>query len=314
MVGAHRACVPARCLHALRRALRGVLRCVLRGLLAWAPALLAGPAGAQTVVDDAGQQVHLAQPARRIVSLAPGITELLFGMGAGPRVIAVSDFSDTPAAARALPRVARAQGIDLEAIAALKPDLIAVWGTGYPPSLLEALRQLSFPVYVYEPRTLDAIAASIERLGDLTGSTSAPAMAAAYRARLLALRQRYEGRQPVRVFYQIWPNPIMTLSGRHVASQVLELCGARNVFADVLPLVATVDAESVLAARPQVIVTSEPGGVDQGALDIWRRYPHLPAVAHGHLVTLDADEMDRQTTRTLDAAEKLCEVVERARH
>jgi iron complex transport system substrate-binding protein len=99
-----------------------------------------------------------------------------------------------------------------------------------------------------------------------------------------------------------------------VASEILRLCGARNVFADVLPLVATVDVESVLAARPQLIVTSEPGGVDRGALELWRAYRQLPAVANDHLVTLDADQMDRQTTRTLDAAQKLCFEVERARH
>jgi iron complex transport system substrate-binding protein len=293
-----------------------VRRTLQLALLTLAGALpgLAGPASAQAVLDDAQRMVRLARPAGRIVSLAPGITELLFDMGAGDRVVAVSEFSDTPDAARALPKVARAQAIDLEAIAALRPDLIVVWGSGYPPALLEALRQLSFPVYVYEPRTLESIATSIDRLGTLSASQSAPTIAAAFRARLLALRQRYEQRPPVRVFYQIWSNPIMTLSGRHVASEILRLCGARNVFADVLPLVATVDVESVLAARPQLIVTSEPGGVDRGALELWRAYRQLPAVANDHLVTLDADQMDRQTTRTLDAAQKLCFEVERARH
>jgi iron complex transport system substrate-binding protein len=293
-----------------RRAAGGLL--TLLGLTLAAGAAHGGAAAPQ-VVDDAGLAVRLSGPAARIVSLAPGITEMLFDIGAGAQVIAASEYSDTPVAARVLPRVARAQGIDLEAIAALKPDLIVAWGSGYAPALLDALRRLEVPVYVFEPRTLEAIAGSMIRLGILTGAAVAPQRAAQYSARLQSLRARYEQRAPVRVFYQVWAQPIMTLSGRHVASEVLRLCGARNVFADVAPLVATVDAESVIATRPQLIVTSEPGGVDQGALAFWRRYPDLPAVAQGQLYTLDADEMDRQTARVLDAAEKLCADVEQAR-
>jgi iron complex transport system substrate-binding protein len=294
---------------AARRARRAAGAC----LVLLAAGLALAPALALEVVDDSGRTVALAHPAERIVSLAPGLTEILFDIGAGARVVAVSEFSDTPPAARALPRVSRAQGIDLEAIAALHPDLVVVWGTGYPPSLLEALRQLGVPVYVHEARRLEAIAAAVERLGVLTGSTSAAGIAADFRARLAGLRARYAGRPTVRVFYQVWANPVMTLSGRHVASEVLETCGARNVFASLAQLVATVDAEAVLAARPQLIVTGEAGAVDHGALDFWKRYPQIPAVAHGQLVTIDADEMDRQTPRVLDAAQNLCEVVERAR-
>jgi len=277
--------------------------------------MLAAAAGApaHTVTDDSGRTLRLARPAERIVSLSPGITELLFLLGAGDRVVAVSEFSDYPAAARSLPRVARAQGIDLERVAALQPDLIIVWGSGYAPALREALRRLAVPVYVHEPRTLDAIATSIERLGELTGSDRAAAIDADFRSRLAALRQRYALRAPVRVFYQVWANPIMTLSGKHLVSEVMRTCGARNIFDELAPLVATVDIESVIAARPQVIIAAEPGGVDRGALAAWRRYPQLPAVANQHLVTLDADELDRATVRILDAAAAMCEQVDRAR-
>jgi len=291
-----------------------VLAAALVGTLACAGMAAPMPqARAASVIDDAGGTVTLARPAQRIVSLSPGITELLFGLGAGDRVVGVSDYSDTPPAARALPRVSRAQGIDLERIAALAPDLIVAWGSGYSPALLDALRQLGVPVYIHEPRTLESIATSIERLGALAGSDTAAQQAQRFRARLAALRERYAGRAPVRIFYQVWSKPIMTLSGKHVVSEVLRVCGGRNVFEDLAPLVATVDVESVLAARPQVIVSAEPGGVDAGALAPWRRYPQLPAVAAGALVTLDADEIDRATTRILDAAASLCEQVERAR-
>jgi iron complex transport system substrate-binding protein len=271
------------------------------------------PARAVSVADDNASTVSLAHPARRIVSLSPGITELLFGMGAGALVVGVSAYSDFPAAALDLPQVARAQGIDLERIAALNPDLIITWGSGYSPALLDALRRLNVPVYVLEPRSLESIAASIERLGVLSGSAGAPGVAAAFRERLTTLRQHYAHRRAVRVFYQVWNSPIMTLSGGHIASEVMRTCGARNVFEDLAPLVATVDVEAVIAARPEILLTAEPGAVDRGALEGWRRYPQLPAVAAGRLVTLDADKLDRGSTRVLDATEELCGVVEGAR-
>jgi iron complex transport system substrate-binding protein len=299
----------------MRAALRGALPAALCAALAGAaPPCGAQPPGTPSAVDDSGQAVRLARPAARIVSLAPGITELLFDMGAGAQVVAVSEYSDTPPEARALPRVSRAQGIDLEAIAALKPDLVVAWGSGYSPALLESLRRLGSPVYIEEPRRLEDIATSIERLGALAGAPRAAALAGAFRLRLAQLRQRYAARPAVPVFYQVWSSPVMTLGGSHVASEVMQVCGARNVFADLAPLVATVDVESVLAARPLVLASAEPGAIDRGALDLWRRYPQLPAVAQGNFVTLDADQMDRETPRVLDAAQQLCEAVERARH
>ena len=276
--------------------------------------LLAGwGLAAQAVVDDAGRRVEMEHPARRIVSLAPGITELLYFLGAGGRVVAASEFSDYPPAARLLPRVARAQGIDLERIAALQPDLIVAWGSGYSPALLQAVEGLGVATYVYEPRSLEEIATSIERLGALTGSERVQSMSAQFRARIAALRERYAQPTPVRVFYQVWADPLMTLSGRHLVSEVMRTCGARNVFDALGPLVATVDIESVIAARPQLIIAAEPGAIDRGALDAWSRYPQLPAVAQHHLVTLDADELDRASVRILDAAEALCTQVDQAR-
>jgi len=278
-------------------------------LLVLAPCL-----AAQTITDDAGRSLRLAHPAQRIVSLSPGITELLFALGAGERIVATSEFSDYPAAARLLPRVSRAQGIDLEKIASLEPDLVVVWGSGYPPALQQGLQALGLATYVHEPRTLESIASSIERLGALTASASAGTLASDFRARLNALRQRYGQRAPVRVFYQVWGNPIMTLSGQHLVSDVMRTCGARNIFEALSPLVATVDIEAVIAAEPQVIIAAEAGAIDRGALDSWRRYPQLPAVANHHLVTLDADELDRAAVRILHATAELCEQVEQARH
>jgi iron complex transport system substrate-binding protein len=280
-------------------------------------ALLAAPAhaagSAVEAVDDSGATVALARPAERVVSLAPSITEQLFAIGAGERVVGTSDSSDYPAEARRIPRIASAGSVDLERIAALHPDLIVLWGSGYPAATHDMLKRLGVPVYVSEPDSLESIASSLERLGRLTAAPGAAQQARRFRATLEDLRARYARRRPVRAFYQIWPQPLMTLSGRHVVSEALRLCGAHNVFEDLAPLVPTVSPEAVLAADPQIILTGEAGGADRGALDFWKRYPFIAAVAHGQLVTLDSDRIDRPTPRMLQEVQRLCEKVEAAR-
>ncbi len=279
-------------------------------LAATHPAVGAAPI---SVTDDAGAAVTLPQPAARIVSLAPSITEQLFAIGAGDRIVGASAYSDYPPAARTIPVVASADAVDLERIASLRPDLILLWGSGYPPATRDALRRLGVPIYISEPTSFESIAASLERLGRLTGAVDAPDIARQFRSTVQQLREQYASRRSVRTFYQIWRQPLMTLSGRHITSEALALCGARNVFEDLAPLVPTVSAEAVIAADPQIILTAEPAAVDHGALDLWKRYPFVSAVANGQLVTLDSDRIDRPTPRMLLEVARLCAKIEAAR-
>lgn len=277
-------------------------------------AALAAPAAASVSVrDDAGQTITLPQPARRIVSLAPHITEQLFAIGAGDRIVATSEFADYPPQAESIPRVARAHSVDLERVAATRPDLIVVWGSGFPPALIEALKRLGVPVYVNEPGELESIATSLERLGTLTAAPAAVSAAADFRARIGALRARYAARPPVAVFYQIWSQPLMTLGGRHVLSDAIRVCGGRNVFEHLTPIAPQVSIEAVVAAAPQIIFTAEPGARPSGALELWRRFPHLPAVHHGRLFTLDADKINRHTPRIAAEIAVMCERIDTAR-
>jgi len=276
----------------------------------------AAPA-AISVVDDAGRTVTLAAPARRIVALAPHITEQLFAIGAGDRVVGTTEYADHPPPARRILRVARAHSVDLERVAALQPDLIIIWGSGFPPAISEALRRLQVPLYVNEPGALESIATSMERLGRLTAgaaSTSdAARAAAAFRERIAALRERYAQRAPVRVFYQIWQQPLMTLSGRHVLSEAIRICGGRNVFETLTPIAPQVSAEAVIAADPQLIATAEPGAKSSGALDGWRRFPSLSAVRLNQLVFLDADKLNRHAPRMAEEIGTLCERIDASR-
>lgn len=265
------------------------------------------------VVDDAGTAIALDQPAQRIVSLAPHLTEQLFAIGAGDRIVATTEFADYPEQARSLPRAARAHSVDLERVAAVRPDLIVIWGSGFPPATLAALRRLGVPVYVDEPSSLDGIAESMLRLGRLTAAPRAGAAAAEFRRAVATLRERYAGRREVSVFYQVWRQPLMTLGGRHVLSEALRVCAARNIFERLAPIAPQVSVEAVLAADPQMIVTAEPGGVDRGALDDWRRFAAQRAVAGGHLVTVDADRINRHSPRLADELAVLCERIDAVR-
>ncbi len=283
-------------------------------MLALAALFAAGIARADLrAIDDAGVEIVLTRPAQRIVSLAPHLTEQLFAIGAGNRVVATTDFADYPAQARALPRVARAHSVDLERVAAARPDLIVIWGSGFPPATLAALRRLDVPLYVDEPTSLDGIAASMLRLGRLTAAPGAADSAASFRAAISRLRDRYASRREVSVFYQVWPQPLMTLGGRHVLSEGLRVCGARNVFESLAPIAPQVSMEAVLAADPEMIVTAEPGGIDRGALSVWKPFAQQRAVAAGHLVTIDADRINRHTPRLADELAVLCEGIDEVR-
>jgi iron complex transport system substrate-binding protein len=264
------------------------------------------------VIDDSGATIVLPRPAHRIVSLAPHLTEQLFAVGAGERIVGTTEFADWPAAARRIARVGRAHSVDLERVAALRPDLILIWGSGFPPATQQALRRLGVPLFVSEPGALDSIATSLERLGTLAGGEGAGA-AAAFRARIAALRAQYAQRPPVRVFYQVWSQPLMTLSGKHVISEGLRVCGARNVFEDQQPIAPQVALEAVIAADPDAIVTAEAGGAPSPAFAAWRKQGALRAVRNDALITLDADQINRHGPRLADELGRLCAALDRVR-
>ena len=280
--------------------------------------VLAGPGGAAGnsvwVVDDAGREVRLAAPAKRIVSLAPHLTELLFAADAGERLVGVSEHSSYPPEARRLPRVGGGAGLDLEAIIALQPDLVVAWQSGNSAGQLAQLERFGLVLFYSEPGQIDDVATTLERLGVLAGTATRGSEAAqAYRDGVARLAQRFSGREPVTVFYQIWERPLMTISGAHMISAWLRLCGGANVFAGLPDLATTVSLEAVLAADPQVIIAGRYPGKSGDWQRPWRAWPELRAVAGDHLYTVPAEMMERHTPRALVAAEELCEYIERAR-
>ncbi len=266
------------------------------------------------VTDDAGRAVRLDEPAQRVVSLAPHATELLFAVGAGERIVGAVDHSDYPPEAKKIPRVGGYDGVDIERIVSMNPDLVVAWGSGNGDATIQRLKALDLTVFVNEPRSLSDIAHSLERLGALTGNdTQGTEAADALRGRRTQLHERYAKRPTVTVFYEVWHDPLMTVSDKHLISEIIRLCGGRNVFADLGSRVPTIDTEAVLGAEPEAIIASGMGSERPEWLDAWRDWQDLPAVQRGNLFHIPPSQTQRAGPRLLDGAERLCEQLETAR-
>ena len=266
------------------------------------------------VRDDYGNEIGLQKPASRIVSLAPHLTELLYDAGAGAKLVGADEYSDYPEAAKALPRVGSSAAINIESVLALKPDLVVAWPSAGTERAIERLAALGLPVFRSEPRDLDDIATTLERLGQLAGTSGQASKAAnAFRARAEALRRRYSSRPPVRVFYEIWDRPLQTVNGQHVISKVLRLCGGENVFGSLALLAPEIDPEAVLRLNPEVILGSGSDGTRPKWLERWRAFPGLQAAAKGQIYTVPPDLIQRHTPRLLDGAERVCRLLEGVR-
>ena len=278
-------------------------------------ALACLPAAAEIVVTDVGgTRVRLAAPAKRIVSLAPHITELVFAAGAGERMVGNVEYGDFPPAAAKLAKVGGYSRLDLEAIVALKPDLVLGWQSGNLPAAVARMRALGFTVHLSQSNRIEDIAGELEQIGKLAGTEAAAGAAAtAFRQRYARLAARYSQRPPVDVFYQIWKQPLMTVNGQQIISDAIRLCGGRNVFAALPILAPTVTVEAVIAANPEVIVASGMGESRPEWLDDWRRWTTLAAVARDKLYFVPPELIQRHTPRILDGAEKLCAHLETAR-
>jgi iron complex transport system substrate-binding protein len=169
-------------------------------------------------------------------------------------------------------------------------------------------------VFEIEPRVLEDIPALFVRMGRLVGhEQEATARAEDFNRRLKALRETEQGKPVVRVFYQIWDEPLMTLNDRHIVGDVIKLCGGVNVFGTAAPLVPYVSIEAVLQTDPEVIIAS---GSDEGRpawMDMWKAWPAIAAVRRGHVFVIPPDLMQRHSARILDGAEQLCAFLDKAR-
>ena len=283
--------------------------------LALAGLLGAVTAGAEPLrlVDDAGHELVLPRPARRIVSLAPHLTELVYAAGAGDRLVAVGKFSDFPPEARAKPVISDAFTVNYEALTQLEPDLVLVWGSGTPDRTKAKLRSLGVPVDEIEIRSVDGLVETLRGIGRLAGTeAAAQARAKAIVDDWAALKAAYAGRRPVRVFYQLWDAPLMTLGNQHLIASAITACGGQNVFGDLPTLTATVSWEAAVQRDPQLVVTAGSPG-EAARPGRWRQFPQVSATRHGEFANLEGDLIARSGPRFVDGARQLCMAIDRAR-
>ena len=257
-----------------------------------------------TVVDDSKTMVVLAEPARRIVSLSPHLTELLFSLGVGDRIKATVDFSDYPEDALKIPRLGNAFSVSVEAVIEKSPDLILAWMTGGNQRTFEQLRSLGYPVFVNEASTLGGIAAAVQQLGTLVGKPERGLeLAKKFRIDLQKLRQSRSGLGSPKVFFQISDAQLYTVNSQHLIGQAIDVCGAENIFSDVEFFVPMVSYESVVERNPDVLVVSSPyPGYKSAWNDRWKDLGWGDRVR-----AIDASLITRPSLRMLEGIKMLCE-------
>jgi len=262
-------------------------------------------AQAVTSADSRGVEVRLPQPAERIITLTPHLTELVFAAGAGAHLAGVARYSDYPPQARRLPVVSDAAQFDIERMLLLKPDLVLAWQGGTPPETVARLERIGLPVFVSGTARLEDIARSISAIAVLAGTQSASAARlVVFNSRLQALRGRRNQGPPVRVFYEIWPRPLMTISNAHIISEIIDLCGGVNIFGALPVLTPEVSREALLAARPEIALG---GSSAETGLQFAARWAALPPPLNAvPAFQIPPDLIQRPTPRLLDGAQQVC--------
>jgi len=245
-------------------------------------------------------------PAPRIISLSPHATELIYSAGAGNQLVGVARFSDYPAAARSIPVIADALHLNREQVLLLQPDIAVVWPAGNAAKDIEWLRQQGIQIYASNPASLQQIIDDIIAIGEMAGSeTTARQNAAQLKQRLQALQNNIP-QSKFRLFFQLWQKPLMTVGATSSLQQIFQLCGYRNIFADVERSAFSVDMETVFARKPQLIVASITAAQENDIQAYWSHFPSIPAVASEQIFFINPDITQRPTARQFDAAEQLC--------
>lgn len=266
------------------------------------------------VIDDIGRLVELEKPAKRIVSLAPHITENLYASGAGDLIVGVVSYSDYPEEALDINEVGGYNNFNIELIISLQPDLIVAWKEGNQKQQVDRLIQLGLNVYITAPLEIEDIAKNMKDYGLLTAnSTVANNASNLFLNRLQTLTERNRNLKSVSVFYQTWNHPLITVNDEQMIGKVINLCGGQNVFAELTSFTPQVSIEAVLGKNPQVIITSGHGESRPEWLDAWRKWPSLIAVQQNNLFFVPPNIIQRHTPRLLDGAEKICEQLQTVR-
>jgi vitamin B12 transport system substrate-binding protein len=241
----------------------------------------------------------------RVVSLAPSLSEIVVELKSADLLVGVLDAGERPAELKDLPSVGRYGQLDMERLLSLNPDLLLLWPGSVGPAQREQLKRLNIPTYVAEPHNLEQLIAQIDEIATQLGRPERGAsLTTDLRQRLAELRQRYHRDRPLRVFYQVWDRPLYTVGGGQIISDALDVCGARNVFAELTLPAPQVSVEAVLQRNPEVILAG-----DQAQLDAWKSWPQVTAVAKGQLLLVTDKGLERPSGQMIEATAKLCHLI-----
>ena len=248
----------------------------------------------------------------RIVTLSPHLAELVFAIGAGDLLVGVSAYTDYPEAAADLPVIGDAFNLDQEQLTILEPDLLLAWDSGTPAHVGDELRARGYRVEFVSTTGLYDVSAALKQIGELTGHEDTAASAASdYEDGLKVLAEERHDPDPVRVFYQVDARPLYTINGDHYLSQLIEICGGTNIFADLSGLAPLISVESVLQRDPEILLASTDAGTQ--AFDEWQRWSEMAAIGYGNQFLMPANEIGRATPRLLIGAKALCDALEQGR-
>lgn len=294
----------------------GCLRVVL-AVFAGSIVLTAGGARASfspvCVQDDTHQSVCISSVVERVVSLAPHTTELVAYAGGFDRLVGVDSASNYPDSVQSLAHVGDSQRVDMERLLSLQPDLVVVWGSGVSPGTLKLIKEQGIPVFVSEPLSIQAVADNMIALGRLLGQIDPESRAKAWLKQFEQLKADYGRRESVKVFYQIWESPLMTIGGQHLIDDVIQLCGGVNVFESLDVLAPVVSLESVIAGNPDLIVTSGNPDRAMASLSHWAEWKQLAAVQNKHYAIMPSDVLVRNGPRLIEGARAMCTAIDRVR-
>ncbi|HEM8292023.1 MULTISPECIES: vitamin B12 ABC transporter substrate-binding protein BtuF [Providencia] len=245
----------------------------------------------------------LSEPKQRVVSLSPANTELAYAAGLGDNLIAVSAYSDYPEQAKKLEQVSDWQGVNVERIIALKPDLILAWRGGNPQRPLDQLASFGIPIIYFDPQTIDGV---IDAVNELSQYSPKPELAqqniSAMRAKLTPYRnQKKSDLKTKKIFIQLGTQPLFSTGKHTLQNDVVTFCGGENIFANSAVQWPQISREQVLTRNPDVIVMT--GSIEQEKVvrNFWQSQLDVP------IIRLNEDWFHRAGPRIIDATEQLCE-------
>jgi len=261
----------------------------------------------RNITDGLARSVAVSIEPRRIVSLAPSITETLYALGLADRVVGVTSYCDFPPEARSKEKVGDTIHPDLERIIALKPDLVLVSTSSQLESLTGRLDQLGIPVYVSNPRTVKQVVESIRSIGDLTGSNPAASrLTTEMDSRISEITQRVSGHPRPRVLYVLQVNPLITAGRDTFINDLIQVAGGDSISSQESADYPQFSRETVIARAPELIVAPASHGSEiVSVADLKRDFATTPAVRQGRIVLVDPDLVDRPGPRIIDGLDAL---------